>query len=49
MPGRLIALLILSCALAVAGRDQLETATYHLSLEQEPIRGHCVGVTDGLS
>jgi len=47
MPGRLTALLIFSCALALFGQGQLKPATYDLGLEQAPIRGRCVGVTDG--
>jgi micrococcal nuclease len=47
MPGRLIALLILSRVLAVFGQDQLKPTTYYLDLEQALIRGRCVGVTDG--
>jgi endonuclease YncB( thermonuclease family) len=47
MPVRLIALLILSSVLAVSGQDQLKPATYYLGLEQAPIRGHTIGVTDG--
>src|SRR5215469_6348619 len=47
MPIRLIALLLLSGALAVFGQDQLKPATYYLGLEQAPVPGRCVGVVDG--
>jgi len=47
MPIRLIALLVLSSVLAVFGQDQRKPATYYLGLEQEPIRGRTIGITDG--
>ena len=47
MPIRLIALLVLSSVLAVVGQDQRKPATYYLGLEQEPIRGRTIGITDG--
>jgi len=40
-------LLLFSGAIAVFGQAQIKPATYDLSLEQEHIGGHCVGVTDG--
>ena len=42
-----ITLVILSTALAVFGRVELGVATYTRDLEQEPVNGQCVGVTDG--
>ena len=47
MPIRLIALLVLSSLLAVFGQGQLKPATYYPGLEQEPIRGRTIGITDG--
>jgi len=44
---RLIALLILSSALAVLGQDRFEATSYTRGLEQEPVRGRTIGVTDG--
>src|SRR5215510_11654261 len=44
---RFIALLILSGALAVLGQDRLEATSYTRGLEQEPVRGRTIGVTDG--
>jgi len=44
---RFIALLILSGALGVLGQDRLEATSYTRGLEQEPVRGRTIGVTDG--
>src|SRR5262245_59085812 len=44
---RLIALLILSVALAVLGQDRLEATSYTRGLEQEPVHGRTIGVVDG--
>jgi endonuclease YncB( thermonuclease family) len=42
-----ITLVIFSTALAVFGRDEIGVATYTRDLEQEPVKGRCVAVTDG--
>ncbi len=44
---RLIALLVLLSALAVLGQDRLKLTSYTRGLEQESVRGHTIGVTDG--
>jgi endonuclease YncB( thermonuclease family) len=47
MPAKPIVLLVLSSALAVLGQDEPKPTTYTLGLEQEPVYGRCVGVTEG--
>jgi endonuclease YncB( thermonuclease family) len=44
---RLIALLIVSSALAVLGQDRFEATSCTRGLGQEPVRGRTIGVTDG--
>ena len=43
---KLVALLVLYGTLAVFSRDDLRTTTYAWGLEQKPVKGQCVGVTD---
>jgi len=47
MSAKLIVLFVLSSALAAFGQVEPKPATYTLGLEQEPVYGRCVGVTDG--
>ena len=47
MTTKLVALFILSSALAVFGREPLPAATYALVLEQVSIPGHITGIVEG--
>jgi hypothetical protein len=47
MLAKLIALLVLSSALAVLGQDETTHTTYPRNLDQEPVRGRIIGAIDG--
>jgi hypothetical protein len=47
MTTKLVALFILSSALAVFGREPLPAATYALVMDQVSIPGHITGIVEG--
>jgi len=47
MLAKLIALLVLSSALAVLGQDETTPTTYPRGLDQEPVRGRITGIVHG--
>jgi endonuclease YncB( thermonuclease family) len=47
MLAKLIALLVLCSVLTGLGQDRLKPTSYARGLEQQPVRGRTIGVTDG--
>jgi hypothetical protein len=47
MLAKLIALLVLSSALAGLGQDETTQTKYPRNLDQEPVRGRIIGAIDG--